>query len=72
MKNQKAITKKLVVPQWQAGLFISLFYADGGDGYADSEIEEVAQIINEEHLLSLVEVSEPLNNECTLEFITQY
>ncbi len=72
MKSKKIKTKKLIVPQWQAGLFISLFYADGGDGYTDSEIEQAAQIINEEHLLSLLEVSEPRNEECTLEFITQY
>lgn len=72
MKSQKIKTKKLVVSQWQAGLFISLFYADGGDGYTDREIEQAAQIINEEHLLSLLEVSEPQNEECTLEFITQY
>jgi hypothetical protein len=72
MKDQKIQTKKLVVPQWQAGLFISLFYADGGDGYADREIEEAAQKINEEHLLSLVSAFEPQDGECTLEFITGY
>jgi hypothetical protein len=64
--------KKLLVPQWQVGLFISLFYAGGGDGYCENEIEDVVQIINEEHLLSLVSVSEPQDGECTLEFITQY
>lgn len=72
MKSSKVKTKKLIIPQWQAGLFISLFYAEGGDGYSDNEIDDVAQIINEEHLLSLVSVSEPQDGECTLEFITQY
>ncbi|HML65254.1 MAG TPA: hypothetical protein PKC55_10520 [Dysgonomonas sp.] len=72
MKKQKVRTKKLVIPHWQARLFISLFYADGGDGYIDKEIEETAQIINEEHLLSLVSVSEPRDGECTMEFITNY
>lgn len=60
----------MVIRQWQAGLFISLFYSDGGDGYTDSEIEEAAQIINEEHLLSLISVSESQDAECTLEFLT--
>lgn len=70
MAKPKVKTKKLTVPLWQAGLFISLFHADGGDGYTGSEIEEAAQIIHEEHLLSLVCVSEPQGEECTLEFIT--
>ncbi|MBF0650761.1 hypothetical protein IR083_18220 [Dysgonomonas sp. GY75] len=64
-------TKKLTVPRWQADLFISLFHADGGDGFSDAEIEEAAQIINEEHLLSLVSVCEPQDGECTLEFRTK-
>jgi hypothetical protein len=65
-------TKKLTVPRWQADLFISLFHADGGDGFSDAEIENAAQIINEECLLSLVSVSGPQDGECTLEFITRY
>lgn len=72
MAKAKVKTKKLTVPRWQAGLFISLFHADGGDGYTGSEIEEATQIINEEHLLSLVSVCEPRDGEYTLEFITQY
>lgn len=72
MKSQKIKKQKFVVPEWQAGLFISLFYADDEDGCTDREIEDVAQIINEEHLLSLVEVSAPQDNEFTLEFIKQY
>lgn len=68
----KVKTKKLIVPEWQAGLFVSLFYADGGDGYNDKEIQEVTEIINEEHLRSLISVSESQDGECTLEFITQY
>ena len=70
MKHKQVKTKKLVVPRWQAGLFISLFSSDGGDGFNNTEIEEVTQIINEEHLLSLVSVSEPQDDEYTLEFIT--
>lgn len=50
MKQQDVNAKKLLVPQWQVGLFISLFYAGGGDGYCENEIEDVVQIINEEHL----------------------
>ncbi|WP_165044962.1 hypothetical protein [Dysgonomonas sp. ZJ709] len=72
MKKSTVRTKKLTVPKWQAGLFISLFSSDGGDGFNDTEIEEVTQIINEEHLLSLVSVSEPQDDESTLEFITHY
>jgi len=72
MSTEKVKTKKLTVPRWQAGLFVSLFHADGGDGYSGSEIEEAAQIINEEHLLSLVSVSAPQDGECALEFITRY
>lgn len=70
--SQKVKTKKLIVPEWQAGLFISLFYADGGDGYNDKEIQEVTDIIEEERLLSLTSVSEPQDGEYTLEFITEY
>lgn len=72
MMRSKVKTKKLIIPEWQAGLFVSLFYADGGEGYNDTKIKEVAEIIDEEHLLSLVSVSKPQEGECTLEFITQY
>lgn len=58
--------------EWRDGLFVSLFYADGGEGYNDTEIKEAAEIIEDEHLLSLISVSEPQEGECTLEFITQY
>ena len=72
MKRSKVKTKKLIIPEWQVGLFVSLFYADGGEGYSDTETKEVAEIIDEEHLLSLISVSEPQEGECKLEFITQY
>jgi len=72
MKKRKVKTKKLRVPQWQAGLFISLFYSDGGDGYSHQDIESVCEIINEEHLLSLVEISDPVDGKCICTFITEY
>lgn len=71
MAKAKVKTKKLTVPRWQAGLFISLFHADGGDRYSGNKTEEAGRIIHEEHLLSLVPVSEARDGECTLECINK-
>lgn len=65
-------TVTLSVPTWQADLLISLFNADGGDGFTDEEIEEAEQLINENSLLSLTDVSESVDGETTCTFITKF
>jgi len=62
----------LKVPAWQGFLFISLFNADGGEGYEQNEIDEANEIIKENNLLSLTDVSEPVDDEMTCTFITKY
>lgn len=59
---------KVKVPAWKAYLFISLFNADGGDGYSDEEIREAQKFINENKLASLLEVSERVKDEITCIF----
>ncbi len=65
-------TKKMNVPRYEADLYISLFYADGGDNFTDEEIDKAQSIIDENNLLSLVDVSNQQDGmvECT--FITDY
>lgn len=45
---------------------------DGGGGFSDEEIEEANQFIKDNHLLALVEVTEPIDDEIKCTFITKY
>lgn len=63
---------KVKVPAWQAYLYISLFNADGGDGYSNEEITEAEKFINEKKLASLVEVSEQIDDEIICTFSRRY
>lgn len=68
----KIRTKKYIFPRWQAFLFISLFNADGGDGYNDEEIEKANDFIRENKLASLVEVEDAGDQiECTFTLMTK-
>ncbi|GEM_PF-1703199 len=70
MKKNK--TKKFTFPRWKAFLFISLFNADGGDGYNNEEIERANDFIRENKLLSLVEVEDTGDQiECTFTLLTK-
>lgn len=68
---KKIKTKKYTFPRWQAFLFISLFNADGGDGYADDEINKANDFIRENKLASLIEVKERGDHiECIFTLMT--
>ena len=61
------ITETISVPSWKGFLFISLFNGDGGDGYTEEEIEEANVFIMDNNYVSLVEVSDPVDDQmkCT-------
>lgn len=69
---KKIRTKKYTFPRWKAYLFISLFNADGGDGYDDDEIERANDFMRENKLASLVEVEDVGDQiECTFTLMTK-
>lgn len=66
---KKIKTKKYTFPRWKAFLFISLFNADGGDGYSDEEIQEANDFIRDNKLASLVEVTNTSDSQIECTFI---
>ena len=68
----KVKTKSFELSRWQTDLFISLFNADGGDGFTDEEINEADIFIAENNLLSLVEVEDIGEQQFKCTFITDY
>jgi len=72
VKQKEKPQLKITVPSWKAFLYISLFNADGGDGYSNEEIAEAGRFINENKLASLLEVSEPVDGEITCVFSRRF
>jgi len=69
---KKIKTKKFTFSRLKAFLFISLFNADGGDGYNEEEIKKANDFIRENKLLSLVEVEDNGDQiECTFTLLTK-
>ena len=59
------------VPRWKADLWISLFNADGGDGFEESEILEAEQFIEDNNLKSLVDVEDKAEQIIKCTFLTE-
>lgn len=66
---KKIRTKKYTFPRWKAFLFISLFNADGGDGYNDEEIQEANTFIRDNKLASLIDVEDTGDSQIECTFI---
>jgi len=66
---KKIKTKKYTFPRWKAFLFISLFNADGGDGYSDEEIQEANTFIRDNKLASLIDVEDTGDSQIECTFI---
>lgn len=64
-------TVTMTFPSGMAGVFISLFNNDYGEGYDDKDVEVAERIIRENQLQSLVDVTEPQNGEVTCTFIVR-
>ena len=72
VKQKERPLLKISVPSWKAYLYISLFNADGGDGYSDDEIADAQKFIHENKLASLLKVSEPVDGEITCVFSRRF
>jgi len=59
------------VPRWKADLFISLFNADGGNGFEESEILEAEQFIEDNSLKLLVDVEDKPDQMIKCTFLTK-
>lgn len=62
-------TEIFTLPSWKGDLMISLFNGDGGDGFLDEEIREANDFIQENKLMSLVDITEPAGDEVVCTFI---